>query len=94
MTRLLLFYGEWYMDVSDGTKWYQNILGPRTQSTRDLEVKSRVSQTKNVTGIVKYSSSLPAPRAFSVSMTVNTSYGSVPAQITGGGGQLPVITVG
>lgn len=73
-TRLLLSKGEWFLDVTDGTPWLGEILGLRTQATRDQAIKARILGAQGVTSIASYSSTLVG-RAFTVQATINTLYG-------------------
>lgn len=77
MTRLRLWLGEWFADTSDGTGWSQSILGKQPKSLYELTLRQRVLETQGVSSIVDFQSSLDADkRLLSVSMTVNTIYGS------------------
>lgn len=88
MTRLLLFSGEWFLDVQEGTPWggfpfnqrvvdEGMILAEHTQLSRDAAIKDRVISTFGVLAISNYGSAIdPNTRAFSVGMTVDTIYGS------------------
>ncbi len=71
-TRLLLWKGEWFLDVTDGTPWLQDITGNNTNY--DFEIQSRILDTPGVTDIVSYASSVKN-RALSVTATINTLYG-------------------
>ena len=76
LTRLMLYFGEWFLDNQDGTKWFESVLGYNTTSTRDLEIQSRVLGTPNLTEITNYSSSFEGDtRVFRVAMRVDTSFG-------------------
>ena len=72
ITRLLLWTGEWFLDVTDGTPWLQDIIGNNTNY--DFEIQSRILDTPGVTDIVSYSSSV-VNRRLSVTATINTLYG-------------------
>ena len=74
LTRLRLWSGEWFLDVTEGTPWMTQILGENTKSLYDLAIQSRVLQTQGVTGIKDYSSSLEN-RVLTVTMTIDTQYG-------------------
>lgn len=78
-TRLKLSKGDWFLDTSEGLD-LSKILGVRTQSTRDLEVQSRILGTPGVSEITNYQSAVNG-RAFTVTATVQTLYGA--AQFTG-----------
>ena len=77
-TRLLLWRGEWFLDVTDGTPYMQDILGHGTNY--DLEIQDRILSTPGVLEITKYSSSV-VNRALKVTCTLNTVYGVVTASI-------------
>lgn len=77
-TRLLLWRGEWFLDVTDGTPYMQDILGHGTNY--DLEIQERILGTQGVTEITSYSSSV-INRSLAVSCTINTLYGSVSLSI-------------
>jgi hypothetical protein len=89
LTRLLLFTGEWYLDITEGTPWggfpfnrnvveQGRILAEHTQLSRDAAIKDRVLTTDGVLAITNYGSSFdPDGRGFSVNMTVDTIYGSI-----------------
>lgn len=76
LTRLMLYFGEWFLDTQDGTRWFESILGYGTEATRDLEIQARVLGTPNVTEISSYSSAWSGDtREFLVSMTIETDFG-------------------
>ncbi|MBA4220158.1 MAG: hypothetical protein C0458_05440 [Methylobacterium sp.] len=75
-TRLQLERGEWYLDDQEGTPWRTEVLGVRTENTRDLMVQMRVTETPGVNELVAYSSDLNRDtRAFTVGLTIDTIYG-------------------
>jgi hypothetical protein len=98
-TRLLLFMGEWFLDLQEGTPWggfplseavvqQGQILGVHTQLTRDVALQQRVLATDGVQLIQSYASQGdPNLRNFSVQMTVQTIYG--PGSITINQGPAP-----
>lgn len=78
-TRLGLLRGEWYLDQLEGTPWLQEILDKGTNKTYDLVLQTRILQTKGVTNIVEYQSSVdPTTRQLSVAVLVNTIYSTEP----------------
>ena len=79
LTRLRLWRGEWYLDVTDGTPYLQDILGFNT--AYDLEIQSIILNTPGVSGISNYSSSVNSQRSLSVNCTINTVYGSTPITV-------------
>ncbi|CAD5276570.1 conserved hypothetical protein [Bosea sp. 62] len=75
-TRLHLEQGEWYLDSQEGTPWRTQVLGKRTENTRDLMIQMRVTETPGVNELVSYSSDLNREtRGFSVGLTIDTIYG-------------------
>lgn len=74
LTRLLLWQGEWFLDTRDGTPWLQSVIGKNTKSLYDTVIRARVLETKGVTSIERYSSTLTG-RKLHVEMIVNTLYG-------------------
>lgn len=78
LTRLRLWMGEWFADTSDGTGWNQSIIGKQSNNLYELTLRQRVLETPGVQSIEGFQSSLDAEtRKLSVSMTVNTIYGSI-----------------
>ena len=75
-TRLKLWIGEWFADVSDGTGWTQAILGKHSQNLYELTLRQRVLETQGVISIQEFQSSLdPNTRELAVTMVVDTIYG-------------------
>lgn len=80
-TRMSLFAGDWFLDDRVGLD-LNKILGTNTQTTRDLEVKRRISSTPGVRNLISYSSQVSPDRRFTVNATVDTIYGPVTIQET------------
>lgn len=75
-TRLELVEGEWFMDQTEGTPYYTEILGKGTGSLYDSAIKSRISGTQGVTALNSYQSQLnDTTRHLSVSGEIDTIYG-------------------
>ena len=74
-TRLTLWLGEWFLDVTDGTPWMQDITGKNTNY--DFEIQARILGTPGVTDLASYSSTVDQNRALTVSATINTIYGVI-----------------
>lgn len=76
-TRLRLETGEWFLDVSEGTPYQEQILGANRQTTYDVAIKSRILETPGVVALTSYSSYIKSDaRAISVTATVQTIYGT------------------
>lgn len=75
-TRLKLWVGEWFADVSDGTGWSQAILGKHSENLYELTLRQRVLDTQGVISIQEFQSALdPNTRSLVVTMVVETVYG-------------------
>lgn len=80
--RLAMNQGDWWLDLSAGTPWQTQVIGNRTEASRDPIIKSRIQGTQGVTAILSYSSTLDrGPRAFSVRAEVTTSYSTGPISL-------------
>jgi len=83
LTRLKLWQGEWFVDVTDGTPYLQQVLGERPGKNPDAAIKNRILGTPGVTGINSYSSQFDgATRTFTVTANVQTQYGAASVSIT------------
>ena len=77
LTRLQLWLGEWFADTSDGTGWKQAILGRQPENLYEMTLRQRVLETQGVSSIESFASDLNRnTRQLTVSMTINTIYGS------------------
>jgi hypothetical protein len=77
-TRLALWLGEFFLDVTDGTNWKTGVLGRGTAGLRDDILRQRITETPGVLGIVSgtWSSNYDATtRRWSVACDVDTIYG-------------------
>jgi hypothetical protein len=80
MTRLNLWTNEWFLDLSAGTPWMQQVLGKPRQpgSSPDAAIRSRILGTPYVTRITNYASNFNSTnRSWTVSCRVFTAFGSV-----------------
>jgi len=82
-TRLLLFQGEWFLNLLDGLPLFQSILGASgsQRSQRSLQIiinliSARITGTPYVTGISSISASY-LNRSFSFKAQVETQFGTV-----------------
>lgn len=74
-TRLMLWSGEWFLDVNEGTPYLSQIVGVGAQTAYDLAIQERILGTEGVLSIDEYASSLQE-RKLSVTATISTVYGS------------------
>jgi hypothetical protein len=76
VTRLRLQYGEWFLDLEEGTPWKTRVLGKHTANTRDMVIRYRTLDTQGVRNILDYSSHLDREtRGFGVNILLDTIYG-------------------
>lgn len=81
-TRLLLWLGEWYLDISQGTPYMQGILGKYSQEQADTIIQDEVLSTDGVVGIQNYQSIFdPDNRQLSINFNLDTIYGPTEVQI-------------
>lgn len=87
--RLGLYEGEWFLDKNDGTPWYQDVFGIRSNPTYDLAIQARILTTVGVQSIQSYSSTLspnivsagvPA-RRLAVTVRIQTQYSKRPVTV-------------
>ena len=74
MTRLALWQGSWFANLSSGTPWMQQILGKRDLA--EALIKSRILETDGVLQILEFQSIFnPDERRISISAVIETIYG-------------------
>ena len=89
-SRFMLWTGQWFADLTEGTAWMTGVLGERTQSTRDLVVIDRVRTTPHVVDILSYGATIfPNTREWNASMTVQTEYGPATLRMARLPGSIP-----
>lgn len=78
-TRLSLFLGEYFRDITDGTPWFEQILGKGTsRDTAEAVLRNRIAHTPDVVRLVSFSTTFdPVTRKFSVSAGALTTFGLV-----------------
>ncbi len=77
-TRLGLYLGDWFLDTTAGTAWRTQVLGFRTDATRDPAIRARILATDGVVSITGYGSQLDRKtRAWTAQATIQTAYGPV-----------------
>lgn len=82
-TRLLLWLGEWFLNIEEGTPFMQGILGKYSKSVADTTIQDRVLDTTGVVTILDYVSDVnPDTRVMSVTtLKVDTIYGPTAVQV-------------
>ncbi len=74
-TRLQLGTNEWFLDLSEGTPYLEEILGMGKSVTADAAIRDRILGTPNVLSIDQYLSSLDSRRNLTVTCKVSTTFG-------------------
>jgi hypothetical protein len=77
-TRLRLFFGEYFRDITDGTPWFEQILGKGVNmSAREAVLRSRIANTPGVIRLTAFSLDFPSvdARSLTVTASVLTQYG-------------------
>lgn len=54
ISRLRLFLGEYFLDATLGTPWFQSILGKNPQSIAELNIKSVILNTPGVMALSEF----------------------------------------
>lgn len=83
-TTLKLILGEWYLNLNDGTPYFQGILGVHSQETADQTLQSQIGGVQGVTGLENWKSTIDAKtrKYSSISATLFTVYGETKLQIS------------
>lgn len=81
-TRLRLFSGEYWRDVTDGTPWIERILSKNNQTNtlqaKTALIKSRILNTEHVISILAWEADFSyTDRKYSVNATILTDFGIV-----------------
>jgi hypothetical protein len=77
--RLLFMFGEWFLDSTQGIRYYDLIAVKNPDMALvDSIIKATILETPEVTGLTEYSSEYdPRARRFSVTFTAKTSSGNI-----------------
>lgn len=69
--RLRLFLGEYFLDATDGTAWFDGILGKTDRGMAEAALKQRIITSPGVVGITAFSFDVEeSERKITVSATV------------------------
>lgn len=84
-TRLNLFLGEYFRDITDGTAWFQKIFTKQTSlANKEAVIKSRILNTEGVLKLTSFTTDFDlSTRAYTVTVGVLTQYGADELQIDG-----------
>jgi len=85
-TRLRLFLGEYFRDVTDGTPWWESILGKDgTLSSKEAIIKSRILRTDGVVRLVSFSTDFDInTRVYTVNAGILTTFGITELTVSNG----------
>ncbi len=62
-TRFLLWYGQWFLDTTEGTPWIQSVLGKQKPDTYNLAIRKRILETQGLAQSLHLIPPLTVPRA-------------------------------
>lgn len=84
-TRLRLFLGEYFRDITKGTPWFQSILGKgQSLDVKDAVLKRQILQTAGVQSIFEFNTDFDlTERKYSISTGIITPFGNETITVTG-----------
>jgi len=76
-TRLRLFLGEYFRDITDGTPWWEQILGkPKSLSAAEAAIKNRIIRTDGVVRLLSFKTDYDlVTRKYTVDCGILTTFG-------------------
>ena len=76
-TRFELWYGQWFLDTTEGTPWIQSVLGKQRPEVYNLAIRQRILETKGVSSITAFDTTVnTSTRRVLFTATVETLYGT------------------
>lgn len=76
-TRFELWYGQWFLDTTEGTPWIQTVLGKQRPETYNLAIRKRILNTQGVLSILSFNVlSNSETRRIRFSAEIDTLYGT------------------
>lgn len=77
-TRLQLWYGQWFLDTTEGTPWMQSLMGKRSSTAMELALRQRILATEGVKSILSFTVNFnPSTRRMVITTTVETLFGQI-----------------
>lgn len=82
-TNLLLWLGEWYLDIEAGVPYLQGVLGKHSLESANSVIRQAILETQGVLNIESLDSSINQDtRLYTVTATINTIYGETSINIS------------
>lgn len=76
-TRFELWYGQWFLDLTEGTPWIQSVLGKQRPEVYNLAIRQRILETQGVNSIIDFDTTLnTSSRRVIFTATIDTIYGT------------------
>ncbi len=77
-TRLKLFLAEYFRNITDGTPWFEQILGKGTSlQSKEAALKNRIVRTEGVIQLVSFETDFDLPtRTYIVNAGILTAFGT------------------
>lgn len=76
-TRFELWYGQWFLDTTEGTPWIQSVLGKQRPEVYNLAIRQRILETAGVSSITAFDTTVnTSTRRVLFTATVETLYGT------------------
>lgn len=85
-TRLNLFLGEAFRDITDGTPWFEQILGKGSSlEGKEAAIKNRITRTEGVIQLTRFKTDFDiTTRKYTISAGILTAFGETELTVTGG----------
>lgn len=82
MTRMLLWVGEWFLNIDEGTPYMQGILGKKSKEEASITIQERLLGTQGLTDLNNFEGILdPETRGMTVDVEIDTIYGPTAVQL-------------
>ncbi len=79
LTRLLLWEGEWFLDLTEGTPWWQQVLAQKNIGLATTVLRERILGTPFAVNILNFSVVFNNDlRTFSITGILVTAFGQIP----------------